>query len=167
MKDHFNRFAIRFLGTLLLGLLTLFLHRWSANAVGGIFLPKYASPWELSKLAYWPMLASLCLTGRLTGGVRGTVRCALPVLALTAPALFLLFWAVSGMEPAAAVYILLWVAASAVAMALADRETPGGSAWLVMAAAVGAAYAIFSFLPPIWGPFLDPADVAAMAVIPY
>ena len=78
MKDHFNRFAVRFLTTLLLGLLALLLHPWAGNPVLGIFLPRYSAPWELSKLAYWPMLAALVLTGHLSGGAKRTLAEALP-----------------------------------------------------------------------------------------
>lgn len=169
MKDHFNRFAVRFLTALLMGLLLLCLHRWSGNAVAGIFAPKFSSPWELSKLAFWPMLGALVLTGRLSGGIGKTLRCALPCLAITPAALFLVFWAVAQLEPAGGVYLLLWVVAVAVGMALADqeREPKKHTLWLAIVAALGVLYVIFTFLPPMVGPFLDPSDVAAIATIPY
>ena len=169
MKDRFNRFAVRLLTALLLGLLALLLHGWADNALLGIFLPKNASPWELSKLAYWPMLAALLLTGHLTGGLRATGGCMLPGIVLTAPALFLGCWAVSSLEPSGSVYLVLWVVLTALGAAVTvarDQGWENGSLWLVLAAALGALYVIFTFMPPVWGPFLDPRDVAAMAVIP-
>lgn len=165
MKDRFNRFAVRFLTTLLLGILMLLLHGWAANPVLGILMPRWGSPWELSKLAYWPMLASLLLTGHLSGGVGATVKKALPCLSLTAPALFAVYWLISGLEPAWGVYLLLWVVAAAVGMALSDCGGRGG-VWLVLAVALGALYVIFTFCPPAFGPFLDPHSAAAMATIP-
>ena len=169
MKDHFNRFAVRFLTALLMGLLLLCLHRWSGNPVAGIFAPRFASPWELSKLAYWPMLGALALTGRLSGGVGKTLRCAMPCLVITPAALFLVFWAVSQLGPAGGVYLLLWVVAVAVGMALADqeREPKARNFWLALMVVLGIFYVVFTFLPPMAGPFLDPSDVAAMATIPY
>lgn len=166
MKDRFNRFAVRFLTALLLGLLALLLHSWAANPLLGIFMPRCGSPWELSKLAYWPLLAALVLTGHLSGGVRAAVSAALPCLTLTPPALFLVYWLISGLEPAWGVCLLLWFVAMAIGAALADRGK-GGGVWLVLAAALGALYVIFSFCPPALGPFLDPQSAAAMATIPY
>ena len=165
MKDHFNRFAVRYLTALLLGLLALLLHAWADNPLLGIFMPRCSSPWELSKLAYWPMLAALLLTSHLTDGLRATVGKALPSLTLTAPLLFLMYWLISGLEPAWGVYLLLWIAAAAIGTALSDRGKAGG-VWLVLAVALGAIYVIFSFLPPTFGPFLDPHSAAAMATIP-
>ena len=165
MKDRFNRFAVRYLTALLLGLLALLLHSLAGNPLLGIFMPRCGSPWELSKLAYWPLLAALLLTGHLTGGLGTTMKKALPSLTLTGPALFLVYWLVSGLEPAWGVYLLLWVAAAAIGIALSDRGKEGG-VWLVLAAALGALYVIFSFMPPAFGPFLDPHSAAAMATIP-
>jgi uncharacterized protein YqgC (DUF456 family) len=166
MKDRFNRFAVRFLIALLLGLASLLLHSWADVPLIGIFLPRWSSPWELSKLGYWPLLAALVLTARASGGLRATLGPALPCLCLTGPALFLLYWLLSGLEPSWGVYLLVWVAASAIATALSDRGTPNG-VWAVLAAALGALYGVFSFCPPTFGPFLDPASAAAMATIPF
>lgn len=165
MKDHFNRFAVRFLTTLLLGLLALLLHPWAGNPVLGIFLPRYSAPWELSKLAYWPMLAALVLTGHLSGGAKRTLAEALPAVTLTAPALFLIYWAVSALEPAWGVYLMLWVAAAAAGTVLSGKRGKS-SIWLILAAALGVLYIVFTLCPPGFGPFLDPHDAAAMATIP-
>jgi biotin transporter BioY len=169
MKDHFNRFAVRFLTALLLGLVLLLLHGWSGSGVTGIFAPKFASPWELSKLAYWPLLGALLLTGWLSGGVKKTLACAAPCLVLTPLALFLVFCAVSLLEPAGGVYLLLWIVAAAIGLALADQERDAGrrNVWLVLVAAMAVLYVLFTFLPPVARPFLEPGDVATMGTIPY
>jgi len=168
MKDHFNRFVIRFLTAFLLGLALLWIHRWSGHAAAGIFAPRFASPWELGKLAYWPLLGSLALTGWMSGGIRDTLRRAMPCVVLTPAALFLVFWAVSLLRPAGGVYLLFWLVALLVGTALSDREWEGapGNLWLILAVALGVLYLLFTFLPPLAGPFLDPADAAAMATIP-
>jgi len=169
MKNQFNRFALRFLTVILLGLLLLCLRGRSQGAVTAILAPRFASPWELSKLAYWPLLAGLLLIGRLPGAglpLRAELKC----LVLTPLALFLAFWGVSVIHPAAGVYLLLWIVAAALSLALADQgkeDSKGISLWLVLAIALGVFYILFSLMPPMAGPFLDPTDVAAMATIPY
>lgn len=165
MKEHFHFFAVRFLTVLLLGLLALALHPWAGMPIPGIVLPRCSSPWELSKLAYWPMLAALLLTGHLSGGMKKTLTQALPSLTLTAPILFLAYWAISRLEPSWGIYLLLWILAAAAESALSRR---GGksSVWAVLAAALGLLYLIFTFCPPSAAPFLDLHDAAVMATIP-
>jgi len=165
MKDRFNRFAVRFLTALLLGVLALLLHGWARNPVLGIFVPRNGCAWELGKLAYWPMLASALLTGHLTGGSGKKAFSAAPWMTLTSLALFLAQWAVSALEPGGGVRVVLWIALTALGTILWDRELKGG-AWSVIAAVLGALYVAFTFWPPLWGPFLDPLDAAAMATIP-
>jgi hypothetical protein len=170
MKDHFSRFAIRFVAALLLGLAGIALRSCCPCAVSELLAPRFAAPWELSKLGFWPVLCAVALTGRLSGGVKRTLRCALPCLTLTPAALFLVFWGMSLLEPAGGAYLLVWVAALAVSLALADqRQEPvkNAAVWLILTVSLGVLYGIFTFLPPAAGPFLDPRDVAAMAVIPY
>jgi len=166
VKDCFNRFSVRFLAVLVLGLALLLLHGISAGPLAGVFAPRCAAPWELSKLAYWPMLAAMALTGGLSGGVGRTLRRAAPWLALTPAALFLTFWLVSRLRPAGGVYLLLWVVAAAVETALAEREERASRIWIPAAIALGALYVILAFFPPAFGPFLDPASAAAMGTIP-
>jgi hypothetical protein len=166
MKDRFSRFSVRFLTALLLGLAGLLLH--GRLGVLRVAAPMWASPWELSKLVYWPVLAALALSARASGGMKKTLCAAAPYLTLFPPALCGLLWAVSPLHPGAGLYIVLWVALSAVSLALADqgRELRGRGVWPVLAAALGAAYLLFTFLPPGLGPFLDMADAAAMATLP-
>lgn len=161
---NFNRFAIRFLAVILIGLLLLLLH--GCGFAGNIFTPKYASPWELSKLVYWPLLASALLTSHLSGGMKKTMENAAMPLVVTPMVLFLVFWAILKLQPAGGIYLLLWVVGSVIGAALADQERKNQSVWLVLAVAMGVLYIIFTFLPPEIGPFLDPTDVAAMGTIP-
>jgi len=166
MKDRFNRFAVRFLTALLLGVLALLLHGWAQNPVLGILVPRNGCAWELGKLAYWPMLASALLTGRLTGGSGKRVfSSAAPWITLTSLALFFAQWAVSVAEPSWGVRVVLWIALTAIGTILWDRELKG-EVWPIIAAVLGALYVAFTFWPPLWGPFLDPLDAAAMATIP-
>lgn len=169
MKNQFNRFALRFLTVVLLGLLLLCLHSRTQGAVAAIFAPRFASPWEMSKLAYWPLLVGLLLIGRFPGA-RLQFSAELKCLVLTPLALFLVFWGVSLLHPATGVYLLLWIVAVALGLALADqgeKSGKGGTVWLVLAVALCVFYILFAFMPPMFGPFLDPTDVSAMATIPY
>ena len=167
MKVRFNRFAVRYLTALLLGLILLLFHGWANNALPGIVLPKSGAPWELSKLAYWPMLAAILLTRRLTGGVRQTAAELLPAAVVTAPALFLACWGLSGLQPGWGAYLLAWVALTAAGTALSVREKPMmGGIWVLLGLALALAYVLFSLLPPVWQPFLDPHSAAAMATLP-
>lgn len=65
MKNQFNRFVLRFLFAVLAGLVLLLLHGPVQGGPFAAFVPQHPSAWELSKLAFWPMLLSCLATGRL------------------------------------------------------------------------------------------------------
>ena len=65
MRDPFNRFALRYLAAVVCGLALLLLHSTAQSGLPAAFVPQCPSPWELSKLAFWPLLAAWVLTGRL------------------------------------------------------------------------------------------------------
>lgn len=164
MKEHFDRFVFRFVAVLLIGLLLMTLRGHGALAV---FTPQYASAWELGKLLFWPMLAAFSLTAQWSGGWKRTLRAAAPAIVLAPLALQGCCWAVQIFHPAAAILILLWVIAAAIGTALADQGQPHSSFWLLFLLAEGVLFAAFTFCAPMFGPFLDPRDVAAMKVIPW
>ena len=82
MRDPFNRFALRYLGAVVCGLALLLLHSTAQSGLPAAFVPQCPSPWELSKLAFWPLLAAWVLTGRL-GRERRTLLQDLPAAVLT------------------------------------------------------------------------------------
>lgn len=169
MKQSFNRFAIRFLTAVLLGLLLIALHSRVSGGFFSVFVPRFSSPWELSKLVYWPLLGAVLFTGKTKAAVWEPGR-EVPCLVLAPVTLFLLSWVLSRLNLGSGVFILLWVAVLGGSLLVALLGGSGkkcASVWFVLMAALGAAYVLFTFLPPMWGPFLDPTDVAAMAVIPY
>lgn len=167
MKQSFNRFAVRFPTSVLLGLALIALH--GQNGFLAIFAPRYASPWELGKLAYWPLLLAMLLTGR-SQSTRWDAAAELPGLVLAPLLLFGLFWVLTPLAPGAGGSVLLWILVLAAAQFAATlrcgKESTAVSIWLVLTVALGAAYILLTFLPPLWGPFLEPGDVAAMATIP-
>ena len=77
MRDPFNRFALRYLAAVVCGLALLLLHSTAQSGLPAAFVPQCPSPWELSKLAFWPLLAAWVLTGRL-GRERRTLLQDLP-----------------------------------------------------------------------------------------
>lgn len=84
MRDPFNRFALRYLAAVVCGLALLLLHSTAQSGLPAAFVPQCPSPWELSKLAFWPLLAAWVLTGRL-GRERRTLLQDLPAAVLTPP----------------------------------------------------------------------------------
>ena len=158
MKEQFDRFALRLISVLLTGLLIMTLR---GRGVLAMFTPQYASPWELGKLVYWPMLAVFSLTARWSGGWRQTLRVAAPAIVLAPLALSGCCWAVQPLRPAAAVLILLWVVAAAIGTALADQGRAHSARWLPFLLAEGLLIAAFTFCPPVIGPFLDPKEAVA------
>ena len=82
MRDPFNRFALRYLAAVVCGLALLLLHSTAQSGLPAAFVPQCPSPWELSKLAFWPLLAAWVLTGRL-GRERRTLLQDLPAAVLT------------------------------------------------------------------------------------
>lgn len=166
MKNHFVHFSIRFLIVLLAGLFLLLLRAATQNPVFAVLTPQFASPWELSKLLYWPLLLAAVIP--LRDGGKFSSR--LPWLTVAPVTAMLLFWALSALKPGPSPYLVAWVVLAAITLMLAQRGTRikgDRSVWMVLAVAMGILYIVLTFLPPMIGPFLDPTDVAAMAIIPY
>ena len=91
MRDPFNRFALRYLAAVVCGLALLLLHSTVQSGLPAAFVPQCPSPWELSKLAFWPLLAAWVLTGRL-GRERRTLLQDLPAAVLTPLAMTAACW---------------------------------------------------------------------------
>lgn len=90
MKHPFNRFAVRYLAAVLLGLLALMLHGSVQGGILAVLVPQAPSPWELSKLAFWPLLAVALLSG--VKREHGLGR-QLPMLVIAPVAMTLVCWA--------------------------------------------------------------------------
>ena len=58
MRDPCDRLAIRYLAAIVCGLLLLMLRGGAAAGSGplAVLVPRAPSPWELSKLAFWPLV---------------------------------------------------------------------------------------------------------------
>lgn len=164
VKEPFTRFALRFPLTLGLGAVLLLLHDALSGGVFGALLPRNASAWELSKLAFFPPLLCLALTARQSGGLRETLRRAAAPVFLASLLMALAGTLTSSLTRETAVLMLLWIVLTALTLALAERWR-GSAVWTVLLAALGVAYVLFSFLPPALPPFLEPGDAAAMAPI--
>lgn len=164
MKHPFNRFAVRYLAAVLLGILALLLHGAVRGGPLAVLVPQAPSPWELSKLAFWPMLGSFALAGWLGRGCC-PLRRDLPAVVLTPAVMTLLCWAVFALQWKGSTCLAVWTALLAVGCA-APVRTEKAAFWAVLAAALAGFYILLTYLPFYWGPFLDPRDVAAMATLP-
>jgi hypothetical protein len=148
-----------------LGLTVKFLYTCWPNPVTAILAPVDGSAWEQGKLLFWPGIAAALVHTRLAGGGGSrSGRCA--ALLLMPLAMTLLCWALP------AVPVALWWAASlltgAAAYGLALRRLWGAELlWYTLAILLAIAYLLFTVLPPLGGPFTDPADVSALAPIPF
>lgn len=165
MKQSFNQFAMRFLTTILCGLFLLLLHAVVHGGPLAVLVPRASSAWELSKLAFWPLLLA-CLLDYCWGKTHRPMP--LPALVLTPLVLTAADWGVLAMGGNGGICLALWV--TALAVALAFGTTDGGKqrrVWLAAAVALGVAYVVLTYVTPLCGPFLEPGDVAAMATIPF
>lgn len=168
MKNRSECFFVRFLAVLLLGLMLLLAHSVTKDPITAVFIPQFFSPWEMSKLAFWPLLFGIAISGPLSGGAMKAVRTLAAWLVIAPLAVMLIFWGLNVLHPAPAVYLVAWVVAVALVLALAQTDVlgnKGGNIWLILAIVMAFLYVVLTFLPPSFGPFLDPSDAAAMAAI--
>lgn len=124
--------------------------------------PRNGSPWELGKLAFWSMLpAALTLHHLEPGSSRSGLCAAVLLSAVLAAALTPL-----GLPPA--ILYLLSFAAALTAYVLLLRRLQGGELlWYAALLLLAIACILFSILPPDGALFTDPADVSAIAPIPF
>ena len=126
MRDPFNRFALRYLAAVVCGLALLLLHSTAQSGLPAAFVPQCPSPWELSKLAFWPLLAAWVLTGRL-GRERRTLLQDLPAAVLTPLAMTAACWglAAAGGNGAASLAVWAVLLAAGTAFCPDGRKHPG------------------------------------------
>lgn len=164
MKHPFNRFAVRYLAAVLLGLLALMLHGSVQGGILAVLVPQAPSPWELSKLAFWPLLAVALLSG--VKREHGLGR-QLPMLVIAPVAMTLVCWALLSLGGSGPLCLVVWMCVLAAVLAVGVPERLGRwPVWPVLVLALAGFYILLTYLPLYWGPFLDPRDVAAMATIP-
>ena len=135
MRDPFNRFALRYLASVVCGLALLLLHSTAQSGLPAAFVPQCPSPWELSKLAFWPLLAPWVLTP----------------LAMTAACWGL---AAAGGNGAASLAVWAVLLAAGTAFCPDGRKHPG--LWAALALLLAGLYMLLTFTPPGWGPFVNP-----------
>ena len=139
---------------------------WAAQArfpgpLTDALFPVWASPWEMGKAAFFPLLAaSPVLWVTQKGGSRG----GLFLMALSGAVLALaLTW--SPLPPAAVAALAMALALTLYALAL---RRVGGDAlpWYLLTAALAVAYILLTILPPTGALFL-PRDAATLSPIPF
>ena len=124
--------------------------------------PRNGSPWELGKLAFWSMLPAALALHRLERGSSRSGLCAAVLLA------FVLAAALTPLGlPPAILYLLTFAAATAAYTLLLHRIQGGELLWYAALLLLAIACILFSILPPAGALFTDPADVSAIAPIPF
>lgn len=124
--------------------------------------PRNGSPWELGKLAFWAMLPAALALHHLEHGNSRSGLCAAVLLA------FVLAAALTPLGlPPAILYLLTFAAATAAYTLLLHRIQGGELLWYAALLLLAIACILFSILPPAGVLFTDPADVSAIAPIPF
>ena len=124
--------------------------------------PRNGSPWELGKLAFWSMLPAALALHHLEPGSSRSGLCAAVLLAAVLTA------ALTPLGlPAALLYLLSFAAALAAHPLLLHRIQGGELLWYTALLLLAIACILFSILPPTGVLFTDPADVSAIAPIPF
>lgn len=155
MKQSFLSFASRYVVTILVGLGLLMLHSQIGEGLLSIFVPQTTSPWELGKVAFWPLLLVLVLFP----SHKALAQCVVATVSLV-----LVGWLCQDMR--GAVWVVAWMLVLALSLSLvAPKEK--NFCWPISVFVLTVAFVVLTFYPVYWGPFLDPTDVAAMATIPY
>ena len=142
MRKRLYRSGLAWLMAVGVALLLRWLYVVWPNTLTAVLTPVSASPWEWGKALYWPVLAALLL---------------------------LRWMAADETEHPAG---RAWWLAAALPLVMTGACWALGAAgesilWIWLAVLLGAAYLLFTVLPPLGGPFTDPADVSALAPIPY
>ena len=124
------------------------------NPLTQVLFPVNGSPWELGKLALWPGLCAALVLRRLDGGGSRSGLCAAVLLSVGAAM-------VLGAAGLSSVLLCpLAPASGLIAYALALR-------WYTALILLSIACILFTILPPSGALFADPADVSAVAPIPF
>lgn len=124
--------------------------------------PCNGSPWEQGKLAFWAMLPAALTLHHLEPDSSRSGLCAAVLLASVLAA------ALSPLGLSPVLLYLLSFAAALTAYALLLRRIRGGELlWYAALLLLAVACILFSILPPAGALFTDPADVSAIAPIPF
>ena len=155
MRDQCNRLALRYLAAVVCGLSLLLFRNAADSGLPAVFVPQRASPWEISKLAFWPSLVAWALTGRLGGGHRPFPR-DLPAAVVSSIATAAAAWALLSAGGDSSGSLAVWAAVLAAAMAFCPGGEKHPVLWTALALLLAGLYMLLTFTPPAWGPFLAP-----------
>ncbi|CDC71350.1 MULTISPECIES: hypothetical protein [environmental samples] len=159
MKDHFASFAARYLTALLTGLLLMMLHGTVQHGVLTAVVPQSDTPWELSKIVFWPL--AICAAGRLRHGFRAVSR-DLPALVLAPPAAALLCRGIQMLGGDGRSFLAVWAAVLAAALAYGPDGGRLFYVWSALAVILAGAYVLLTLQPLLWQPLLLPGIASAV-----
>ena len=155
-----------FLSSVLLGAILLWLrNHFGGNPLVMVLAPMNESPWEMSKLVFWPYLGGALVIWR--GSAVGARRGGHCVLLILMPLFMVLLGWLCHIGGGYLWMIVLAAGIALYALVLCKKVWGGELLWYTLAILLGIAYILFSVLPPLGGPFTDPFDVSVMATIPY
>lgn len=170
MKHIKKGFLLSFAAATLGGALLQYLYRLLPNAVTALFSPINGSIWEMIKILYWPLLI-VALYYKVKYKTSGGRMAVIPVACLVFYVLSFLRH-ITCAKPIgffdAALFVLLMALALAIAPAF-GRALDGRFRVPValLAAVLGAALILFTFLPPDNVSFVDFESVNTWSVIPF
>lgn len=167
MRRRFYRAGLGSLMAVGTALLLRWLYAAWPNTLTAVLTPVDASPWEWGKALYWPLLAALLLLRWMAAD--GTERPGDGGLWLAAVLPLVMTGACWALGAAGESVLWIWLVVLTMGLLAGMLLHGEGAALLPLALVVllGAAYLLFTVLPPLGGPFTDPADVSALAPIPY
>ena len=166
MKREILRYIGGFAVTLAAAVLLQALYTAHPDALTGTLAPVNDSPWELGKALYWPYLCGALLMWGL--GKEADCRGGHCVLLVGMPILCVAVFSLWQTGNPWVVWCLVLAVGIALYALLVRRKVWGGELlWVTLAILLGIAYLLFTVMPPGWGIFLDPQDVASFAPIPF
>lgn len=146
MRDTVDRVALRYLTAVLLGLVLLLLHGVVQSGPLTVLVPQRASPWELSKLVFWPMLGACLMTCRL-GRAPAPLTRDLPAAVLAALGAAAVNWVVLAAGGSGRVFLAVWGLALAAGLAFGPDGTRRPRIWLGLCGMLAAGYILLTVLP--------------------
>lgn len=135
---------------------------WPCPATA-VLSPINESPWELSKLVYWPSLCGSLLLWRQERAQTAPPGGYCAAVLSAAMLMLLLCRFLQAVLPLYVLFLIAVAGAMALHYFVLRRRLPGsGLLWYLLAVILGVTYLLLTALPPGFGIFLPPGNIPAM-----